>query len=105
MLICTNAFLLYVEKIHSTYMNLLVYGIVCLAIIYLGHYLWNFILDKTTVKKIKTTDKQTEKYKLMFDEYQENISAANKEQNAYLPEDEKIEMIAELTSIMRSSYT
>lgn len=78
-------------------MNIIVYGMVCLAIVYLGHYLWNFILDKTTVKKIKTPDKQTEKYKQMFDEYQENIEL-NK--NEYLADDEKIEMIADLMASM-----
>lgn len=91
-----NCVLIYVEKIDSTYMNLLIYCILCILIIYLGHYIWNYLLDKYTIKKVKTNDKQTEKYKHMFDEYQEN---KNKPDD-YLSNEEKIDMIYELNKFM-----
>jgi endonuclease III-like uncharacterized protein len=68
------------------------------------HVLWNMLLDKYTVKKVKNVvEIQQNKYDKIMSEMEENMK--NKppmESNNYLPEETKINMIHELSTYMGS---
>ena len=88
-------------------MNLIVITIVSFLIIVFGHYLWQYILDKCTIKKVKSLDQQTEKYKTIINDIYSNTASSNenvkwRDKKDYIADDEKIDMINELNDFMMS---
>ena len=73
-------------------------------IIIICHILWNMLLDKYTVKKVKNVvEIQQNKYDKIMSEMEENMkNKSTMESNNYLPEETKINMIHELSTYMGS---
>jgi hypothetical protein len=71
---------------------------VSILVIYIGHYLWNYIKDTYSTKKTKDlVNTQIEKYKKMMKEIQENNKISKEE---FLNETEKNTMDKELVEFM-----
>lgn len=71
---------------------------VSILVVYIGHYLWNYIKDTYSTKKTKDlVNTQIEKYKKMMKKIQENNTGVKED---FLNETEKNTMDKELVDFM-----
>lgn len=84
-------------------MNIIIqYLFFSILLVGIGHYVWNMLLEKYTVKKVKhVEDIHSQKYKQMFAELEQNIKeGGTQKDNSYLADEDKINMIHELSTYM-----
>jgi hypothetical protein len=80
-------------------LNILKVIFISLIIIFILHYLWNYIKDNYSTKKTKDlVGFQTEKYKNILNEIIENNKSNNK--NDFISEDEKRFLYDDLSELV-----